>query len=90
MRTRYLAIGLAAVVAAAVGVLVNVVPASRAPDSVPDQRKSAWTAAQVEEWQKHLGSNVSVGPGSLEGEAVDEDPGGVNGSLGIPDQPAGW
>lgn len=90
MRARHMAIGLAAVVAAAVAAVVNVVPASRAPDSVPDHSKSAWTAAQVEEWQKPLGGSVSVGPGSLEGEAVYEDPGELNGSIGRPDQPAGW
>jgi len=101
MRARHMAIGLAAIVVAAVVAVVNLVPASHAPDSVPDQSKSAWTAAQVEAWRKPLASNTgtspelpigsaSVGPGSSEGGAVYEDPGGANGSLGSPDQPAGW
>ena len=101
MRNRYWAIGLAAVVGAAVVAVVNVVPASHAPDSEPDQSKSTWTAAQVEAWREPLASNmdtspevpigsVSAGPGTSEGGGVHEDGGGANGSLGRPDQPAGW
>ena len=101
MRTRYWAIGLAAVVAAAVVAVVNVFPASRAPDAVPDQSKSTWTAAQVDAWREPLATNtdtspevpigsVSAGAGTSEGGGVHEDGGGTNGSLGRPDQPAGW
>lgn len=62
MRTGYWAIGLAAVVAAAVAAVVNVVPASPAPDPVSDDSKSAWTAAQVEQWQKFqdIGNNAGT------------------------------
>ena len=96
MRTGYLAIGLAAV--------VSVVAASCSQDSrVSDPGNSAGTLVQVEEWQMHQGfgnntgnsrevpvGSVSVGPGSVEGEPVYENAGGVNGTIGRPDQPAGW
>ncbi len=98
MRARHMAVGLAAVVAAAVVAVVNLVPASPAPDSVPDQSKSAWTAAQVEAWRKPLASNTGTSPegptGSIaagaESSESASDPGEANGSLGSPDQPAGW
>ncbi len=98
MRARHMAVGLVAVVAAAVVAVVNLVPASASPDTVPDQSKSALSAAQVEAWRQPLASKMdtsSEGPiggiaAGAESSQSASDPGEGNGSLGSPDQPAGW
>ena len=102
MRTGYLAIGLAAVVSV---VLASCAPDSRVPDpgksagagfEVEDwQEHQGFGNNTGSSLAAPIGNVSEAGPGFLEREHINvrrtnEESGGVNGSIGSPDQPAGW